>query len=87
MNNLVKEFPNYFQDVKFNFNILDNMFEKQETISFLQIGAYTGDATTWPLNKYANQANFKLTDVDTWGQGDSKEMQGMDFAKIEKYYL
>jgi|688.fasta_scaffold557750_2 hypothetical protein len=87
MTEIKSDFPDYFRDVSQNFNLLEGQFAKLEMISFLQVGAYTGDASTWLLNKYANHQNFHLTDVDTWGQGDSVEMSALNFANIEKLYL
>ena len=86
MNRHPDEFPNYFQDVAFNFEFLNGMFRKDDSIRFLQIGAYTGDASVWMLERFSGFESFTLIDVDTWSNGDSPEMNWQNFNDIERFY-
>jgi len=86
MNRHPSKFPNYFQDVAFNFELLNGIFRKDDSIRFLQIGAYTGDASVWILERFSGFGSFTLIDVDTWSNGDSPEMNWQDFKDIERFY-
>jgi hypothetical protein len=83
----MSNFPEYFNEVSFNFEVKQMDFEGVKNLEFLQIGVYTGDASLYLLEKYSQRSNFILTDVDTWLAGDSKEMQELDFYSIEQFYL
>ncbi len=58
-------FPNWFAlTAEANFEtILPEHFDRDQSLNFLQLGAFTGDASVWLL---ANFPNSHLTDVDTW---------------------
>ena len=58
----------------------------QPNLAFLQIGAYTGDATTWLLNNILTSPGSTLVDVDTWEGSDEPEHHAMDFAQVEATY-
>jgi hypothetical protein len=83
----MNNFPEYFNEVSFNFEVKQMDFEGVKDLKFLQIGVYTGDASLYLLKKYSQRSNFILTDVDTWLAGDSKEMQELNFYSIEQFYL
>jgi predicted O-methyltransferase YrrM len=55
-------------------------------LRFLQIGAYTGDATAWLFEHVLTAPNSTLTDVDTW-QGSAEDLhEPMDFVEVERIY-
>jgi predicted O-methyltransferase YrrM len=55
-------------------------------LRFLQIGAYTGDATTWLFEHVLTAPDAVLTDVDTWRGSDEDLHDPMDFAEVERIY-
>lgn len=80
-------FPNYFDSVKSNFSELHLYFPEDYSVRVLQIGVYTGDASLFLLQAFANHKDFLLVDVDTWKTGDSKEMSHLNFREVEVMYL
>lgn len=56
---------------------------KDREISVLQIGAYTGDATSWLLENLPDSA---VTDVDTWEGSDEPEHKEFDWKAVETVY-
>lgn len=82
------EYPNWFaQSAQYNFEPLLQRFVGQDNLAFLQLGAYTGDASVWMAQNILTGSNCMLMDVDTW-QG-SKEIahEEMDFNDVRKTYL
>jgi predicted O-methyltransferase YrrM len=55
-------------------------------VRFLQIGAYTGDATVWLFEHVLTGAGSTLTDVDTWRGSEEELHEPMDFAEVERIY-
>lgn len=61
-------FPNWFLET----NVID-IFTKNlssyagKKINFLQIGAFTGDASIWLIENILTHESSTLTDVDPWG--------------------
>lgn len=56
-------------------------------VNFLQIGAYTGDATRWMLNNVITKSEHsKLTDVDTWEGSDEQIHRTFDWSDVETVY-
>lgn len=53
---------------------------------FLQIGAYTGDATEWLFDNILTHPESTLTDVDTWEGSDEPEHKTMDWKSVEDFY-
>jgi predicted O-methyltransferase YrrM len=59
-------------EVYFDKNVIDNFTEELQvyaglpSISFLQIGAYTGDASKWFLTNVLTHLTSVLVDVDVW---------------------
>ena len=59
----------------------------QQDVNFLQIGAYTGDATEWLMNNVINRSKLsKLTDVDTWAGSDEAIHKTFDWSDVERHY-
>ena len=63
----VAEYPNWFaKTAKYNFDVLLQRFIGQDYLRFMQLGAYTGDASAWMLENIFTGKGCRLTDVDTW---------------------
>jgi predicted O-methyltransferase YrrM len=81
------KYPNWFvQYAEGYFERHLSQYTGQPGVRFLQIGAYTGDATTWLLDHILTGADATLTDVDTWGGSDEEGHQEMDFGEVEQIY-
>jgi hypothetical protein len=59
---------------------------KGKPVSFLQLGAFTGDATTWLLENILTHPDATLTDVDTWEGSDESAHDAIDFSLVEEKY-
>jgi len=55
-------------------------------LRFLQIGAYTGDATVWLLDNILTGEGSVLVDVDTWHGSDEAAHEAFDWADVERVY-
>ena len=82
------EYPNWF-----NYTAKDN-FEKfliplagQDNLYFLQLGAFTGDASLWMAEHILTGKHNLLMDVDTWIGSDEEQHHEMDFNDVRKVYL
>lgn len=53
---------------------------------FLQIGAFTGDASLWMLDNVLTGDRSVLIDVDTWAGSDEAIHTTFDFADVERTY-
>lgn len=81
------QFPNWFG------HYADGFFERhltglagQSDLRFLQVGAFTGDATMWLLTHILTGPGSTLTDVDTWRGSDEPEHEPFDFVEVERTY-
>ena len=79
-------FPNWFEGQRYNFEEQLTRFKGLPDLRFLQIGAYTGDATVWLLDNILTDQSSVLTDIDTWEGSDEKEHHSMDFNEVYDYY-
>ena len=61
-------------------------FKDQENLHFLQIGAFTGDASLWLVQNVLTHKSSVLVDVDTWQGSDEEAHHEMDFSDVEKTY-
>lgn len=61
-------------------------FKDQENLHFLQIGAFTGDASLWLVQNILTGKGSVLVDVDTWQGSDEEAHRQMDFSDVEKTY-
>lgn len=66
--------------------ILPKTFAGNPGLNFLQIGAYTGDASEWLLNNILTNENSWLTDVDTWCGSEEEAHKQFDWNQLEKFY-
>lgn len=81
------EFPNWFEiTAKDNFEKFLIPLAGQPNLTFLQLGAYTGDASVWMLKNVLTHPHTMLIDVDTWEGSDEDAHKEMDFSEVEKIY-
>ena len=66
-------FPNWFASSPAieNFKELISGMAGKPDLNFLQLGAFTGDASVWLLDNILTHPSSHLTDVDTW-QGSNE---------------
>lgn len=82
------EYPNWFatSESKSNFKKYLQEFRGKKNLKFLQIGAYTGDASVWIAENIFISNDCTLIDVDTW-QGSNEEIhKGFDWLNVEDTY-
>lgn len=81
------EYPNWFQGIaKDCFEQYLDHFKQQQNLTFLQVGAFTGDASKWMLDNILTGRNCILVDVDTWEGSDEGAHHAMDFSDVEATY-
>jgi len=84
----MSEYPNWFAK-----SAIDNFatYLIQDTglpdLKYLQLGAFTGDASVWLLENILTGQGSRLTDVDTWQGSDEADHKSMDFEDVHKTYL
>jgi len=83
-----EDFPNWFEmtPAKANFELFLSGYKDEPDLQYLQLGAYTGDASLWLLENVLTSHTSHLTDVDTWQGSDEEEHHKMDFTDVEKVY-
>jgi predicted O-methyltransferase YrrM len=79
--------PKWFNSVEHNFRNTLLKLKGKEDLVFLQIGAYTGDASIWLLDNILTDPTSFLVDVDTWAGSDEKIHKTLDWNVIENTYL
>ncbi len=81
-------YPNWFNisAVKYFDLILPRRFAGKPLIDFLQIGAYTGDASEWMLDNILTDPTSWLTDVDTWSGSEEDAHKQFDWNALESFY-
>ena len=82
-------YPNWFNyAAKANFEYHLAEFADKQKLNFLQIGAFTGDASLWMLENILTDKSSILYDVDTWkGSPDEEIHTKMDFEDVYNTYL
>jgi predicted O-methyltransferase YrrM len=82
-------FPDWFAGTgaRENFEVILSPYKNQPNLNFLQLGAYTGDATVWLLDNIITHETAKLIDVDTWEGSDEDEHDKLDFNAVYELYL
>lgn len=55
-------------------------------VRFLQIGAFTGDASEWLLQNVLTHPDSELVDVDTWEGSEEDAHRRFTWTDIEKLY-
>ena len=79
-------FPNWFDGQKYNFTEQLEQFKGKSDLRFLQIGAYTGDASVWLCENILTDPSSTLVDVDTWSGSDEEEHTRINFEQVFDYY-
>lgn len=81
------KFPDWFSAyAKPNFEKYLIPLAGQRNLTFLQLGAYTGDASVWMLENVLTHPYTMLLDVDTWEGSDEEVHKKMDFSEVEEIY-
>jgi hypothetical protein len=81
------KYPNWFEmTAKENFESQLLPLAGKFGLRFLQIGAFTGDATVWMVDNVLVTKNSVLEDVDIWTGSDEEEHQAMDWLDVERTY-
>lgn len=83
-----EKYPNWFkQTAQPNFEQFLTPLAGKEDLRFLQLGAYTGDASVWLMENVLTSSDSILQDVDTWQGSDEKAHENIDFEKVYGLYL
>lgn len=81
------DYPNWFeQSARHNFEQFLIPLAGKPDLHFLQLGAFTGDASRWLLINVLTGAESHLTDVDTWRGSDEPSHKEMDFNDVYDTY-
>jgi hypothetical protein len=81
------EYPNWFSDGVAIQLFAHGLGEFQDKpVNFLQIGAYTGDASRWLVDHVLTHPESTLTDVDTWQGSDEQAHHQLDWSDVEEVY-
>ena len=81
------KYPNWFKiTAQENFERFLIPLAGVDNLTFLQLGAYTGDASVWMLENVLTGHNSMLIDVDTWQGSDEEIHHSMDFSDVEATY-
>lgn len=82
------EFPNWFASTpaRENFERFLYPYKGEDKLQFLQLGAYTGDASIWLMENILTDTTSTLTDVDTWEGSDEEAHHEIDFTKVFEFY-
>lgn len=79
-------YPNWFANVQDSFDRNLKPFAGKEGTKFLQIGAYTGDASLWMLANILTGSDSELYDLDTWSGSDEEIHKTFNWADVENVY-
>lgn len=81
------EYPNWFaQTAQHNFEALLTPLAGQDNLKFLQLGAFTGDASVWLAENILTGKGCWLIDVDTWEGSDEPDHESMNFEDVYLTY-
>jgi predicted O-methyltransferase YrrM len=81
------DYPNWFaKSAQFNFEEFLTPLAGIDKLRFLQLGAFTGDASVWMLENILTGQYSKLTDVDTWEGSKELAHEDMDFDEVYNIY-
>ena len=81
------KYPNWFKiTAEENFKLQLMPLAGKFSLRFLQIGAFTGNASVWLVDNVLTQKNSVLEDVDTWSGSDEQEHKEMDWLDVERTY-
>ena len=81
------DYPNWFEvTAQQNFERFLLPLAGKENMTFLQLGAFTGDASKWLLQNVLTARHTYLVDVDTWRGSDEPDHKDMDFNDVFDTY-
>lgn len=82
------DYPNWFAQIaQQNFERFLLPDAGKEGLAYLQLGAFTGDASVWMLKNVLTGSGSILFDVDTWaGAHNEPVQQKMDFEDVFRTY-
>lgn len=81
------KYPNWFAvTAQHNFEKHLLPLAGQEKLTFLQLGAFTGDASVWLAKNVITGESSILFDVDTWKGSDEESHDAMDFDDVFATY-
>jgi predicted O-methyltransferase YrrM len=80
------EFPNWFDVQRYNFEFQLQHLKGKPNLRFLQIGAYTGDASVWLCQNVLTDFTSILIDVDTWSGSNESEHSNINFDEVYEHY-
>jgi len=81
------DYPNWFaQSAQHNFEEFLVPLAGTDKLRFLQLGAFTGDASLWMCDNILTGKYCYLTDVDTWRGSDEEAHKDMDFVSVYDTY-
>ena len=84
---MADKYPNWFkQTAQPNFEQHLLPLAGQDNLRFLQLGAYTGDASVWLLENILTGKGSSLIDVDTWEGSKEVAHEDMDFDDVYETY-
>jgi len=84
----MSEYPNWFATSAIdNFATYLVQDKGLPNLKYLQLGAYTGDASVWLMENILTDHSSHLHDVDTWEGSDEVDHKSMDFEDVHKTYL
>ena len=82
------KFPDWFSmTAKPNFEQFLIPLAGVDNLRFLQLGAYTGDASVWLFENVLTASTSRLSDVDTWKGSDEDVHKEMNFEDVYNTYL
>jgi predicted O-methyltransferase YrrM len=81
------DYPNWFTTNGASQNFASQLYKfKDVKVDFLQLGAYTGDATKWLFENVLTHPESTLTDVDTWEGSDEEAHKQINWQSVESVY-
>ena len=81
------DYPNWFaKSAQYNFEYFLTPLAGTDELRFLQLGAYTGDASVWLAKNVLFGEDSYLLDIDTWEGSDEPDHKSMDFDDVFNTY-
>jgi predicted O-methyltransferase YrrM len=77
-------YPNWFESTDSIHNF-QAYIPRGDNLRYLQVGAYTGDATEWMVKNALGDGSV-LIDVDTWEGSDEPVHKNMDWSDVYETY-
>ena len=81
------EYPNWFAKSAID-NFATYLIQDAglPNLKYLQLGAFTGDASVWLMENILTDPSSHLFDVDTWQGSDEIDHKSMDFDDVYSVY-